>query len=117
MRAWLFTITRNHFINDRRRLARETSYEEGTAGMMLVEGPGQEDRIHLTDTEAALQRLPHEQREALLLVGASGFSYEQAAKICGVATGTMKSRVSRGRGALTAMLEAGAEQRQPPQAG
>lgn len=104
MRAWLFTIMRNHFINDRRRSAREAPYDDDTAVRLLVEDPQQENRVHLTDMESALGRLPHEQREALLLVGASGFSYEQAAEICGVAIGTMKSRVSRGRAALTASL-------------
>lgn len=104
MRAWTFTIMRNHFLNDRRRLARETSYEEDSAQPAMVEEASQEDRLHLSDTEQALQKLPSEQREALLLVGASGFSYEEAAEICHVATGTMKSRVSRGRSALAQML-------------
>jgi RNA polymerase sigma-70 factor (ECF subfamily) len=67
--------------------------------------PGQEEGVDLDDLQRALERLPAEQCEALILIGASGFSYEEAANICGCAVGTMKSRVSRARRALLADLE------------
>jgi RNA polymerase sigma factor (sigma-70 family) len=104
LKAWTFTIMRNHFLNEIRRNKRTDQLEDGAAELLLVTEANQEDAIHLSDLERALQQLPPERREALLLVGASGFSYEEAALVCGVAVGTMKSRVGRGRAQLGAIL-------------
>lgn len=105
LKAWLFTIARNHFLNDLRRARRETQLEEGQAETSLVSDADQEEGLNLGDLNRALNRLPPERREALLLVGASGFSYEEAAQVCGVAVGTIKSRVARGRAQLAQVLE------------
>jgi len=82
-------------------------YDEGVAERVLTAPASQEEPIHLSDMMRGLQTLPPERREALLLVGAGGFSYEEAAKICGCAIGTIKSRVGRARAALTEMLASG----------
>lgn len=107
MRAWTFVILRNAYLTDMRRNRFRGEYDETVAERILVAPAGQEDPIHLADLQRALQTLPPERREALLLVGAGGFSYEEAATICGCAVGTIKSRVGRARAALTAMLEDG----------
>lgn len=106
LKAWTFTIMRNHFLNQLRKRRREVQLEEGAERGLLVSRAEQEDRIHVSDLQRALDRLPAERREALLLVGAGGFSYEEAAQVCGVALGTMKSRVARGRKELAALLAA-----------
>jgi RNA polymerase sigma-70 factor (ECF subfamily) len=77
------------------------------AERILTAPAGQEEPIHLSDLHRALLTLPAERREALLLVGAGGFSYEEAAQICGCAVGTIKSRVGRARATLTEMLASG----------
>jgi RNA polymerase sigma-70 factor (ECF subfamily) len=77
---------------------------DGVFSNRLVVHPAQNGYMDLQDFRAALGRLPSDQREALILVGASGFSYEEAANICGVAVGTIKSRVNRARSALTRTL-------------
>lgn len=110
-RAWVFTITRNNFLNELRRYRRETQLEDGVAETLLVTPADQEDALHMNDLQRALDRLPPERREALLLIGASGFSYEEAAQVCGVAVGTMKSRVARGRAQLSLLLS---ESASPP---
>lgn len=107
LRAWTFTILRNHFLNERRKAGREVPWDAQLAERTLIEPARQEEGLHLSDLERALLRLPAERREALLLVGAGGFSYEEAAAICHVATGTMKSRVARGRAALSAIMNSG----------
>lgn len=107
MRAWTFVILRNAYLTDMRRNRFRGDYDETVAERILTAPAGQEDPIHLADLHRALQTLPPERREALLLVGAGGFSYEEAANICGCAIGTIKSRVGRARAALTAMLEDG----------
>mgnify|MGYP000225681612 FL=1 len=105
MRAWTFTILRNHFLNDLRRASRTTELvDDGVDLPGMVSPPAQEDAVHVSDLEAALLRLPDDRREALLLVGAGGFSYDEAADICGVPAGTIKSRVARGRAQLTGIL-------------
>ena len=68
---------------------------------------GQEGHLELQDFQVALARLPVDQREALLLIGAEGFSYEEAALMCGCAVGTMKSRVNRARSRLAELLGTG----------
>lgn len=107
MRAWTFVILRNAYLTDMRRNRFRGEYDEGVAERILVAPAGQEGPIHLSDLHRALLTLPAERREALLLVGAGGFSYEEAAQICGCAVGTIKSRVGRARAALTEMLANG----------
>lgn len=104
MKAWTFTILRNHFLNEIRRSSRMTDIGEVIEHPGLVARASQEDAVHVSDLESALHRLPDDRREALLLVGAGGFSYEEAAQVCGVPAGTIKSRVARGRAQLAAML-------------
>jgi RNA polymerase sigma-70 factor (ECF subfamily) len=102
--AWLFTILRNQFYSEHRKRAREVPDTEGTYAATLTALPDQEARVAHKDLLAALQKLPRDQREALLLVGAQGLSYEEAAQIAGVAVGTIKSRVHRARGNLARQL-------------
>ena len=108
MRAWTFVILRNAYLTDMRRNRFRGEYDETVAERILTAPAGQEEPIHLSDLHRALLTLPAERREALLLVGAGGFSYEEAANICGCAIGTIKSRVGRARATLTSMLEEGA---------
>ncbi|BDI61966.1 sigma-70 family RNA polymerase sigma factor [Qipengyuania nanhaisediminis] len=107
MRAWTFVILRNAYLTDMRRNRFRGEYDEGVAERILTAPAGQEEPIHLSDMHRALLTLPPERREALLLVGAGGFSYEEAATICGCAVGTIKSRVGRARAALNSMLADG----------
>ncbi|ABC64138.1 sigma-70 family RNA polymerase sigma factor [Erythrobacter litoralis] len=107
MRAWTFVILRNAYLTDMRRNRFRGEYDEGVAERILTAPAGQEEPIHLSDMHRALLTLPPERREALLLVGAGGFSYEEAADICGCAIGTIKSRVGRARSALNDMLKEG----------
>ena len=104
MRAWTFAILRNHYLSELRKSKRQTDVEDADMERMLVMEADQEGPVHLGDMEAALQKLAPERREAVLLVGASGFSYEEAADIAGCPIGTMKSRVARARTDLTRML-------------
>ncbi|MBC2651270.1 sigma-70 family RNA polymerase sigma factor [Novosphingobium flavum] len=107
MRAWTFVILRNAYLTDMRRNRFRGEYDEGMAERTLTAPAGQEAPLHLSDMHRALMTLPPERREALLLVGAGGFSYEEAAAICKCAVGTIKSRVGRARAALTRMIENG----------
>jgi RNA polymerase sigma-70 factor (ECF subfamily) len=104
MRAWLFTILRNTYYSSRRKLKREVADVDGTFTASLAVKPDHDGRMQLTDFKKAFETLPDEQREALILVGASGFSYEEAAEMCGVAVGTIKSRANRARARLTELL-------------
>lgn len=108
MRAWTFVILRNAYLTDMRRNRFRGEYDEGVAERILTAPAGQEEPIHLSDLHRALLTLPAERREALLLVGAGGFSYEEAANICGCAVGTIKSRVGRARATLSSMMDEGA---------
>lgn len=107
MRAWTFVILRNAYLTDMRRNRFRGEYDEAVAERTLTAPAGQEAPLHLADMHRALLTLPPERREALLLVGAGGFSYEEAAEICQCAVGTIKSRVGRARAALTRMIESG----------
>ena len=107
MRAWTFVILRNAYLTELRRNRFRGDYDEGVAERILTAPPGQEEPIHLSDMHRALLTLPAERREALLLVGAGGFSYEEAAQICDCAVGTIKSRVGRARATLNTMLNEG----------
>ena len=102
--AWLFTILRNLFRSDYRKRRREVEDAEGNYAKTLKTQPAQNAHLEFEEFRAALEKLPQDQREALILVGASGFSYEDAAAICGCAVGTIKSRVNRARSKLSALL-------------
>ncbi|MBP1804554.1 RNA polymerase sigma factor [Rubellimicrobium aerolatum] len=111
LRAWLFTILRNTFYSTRRRTVREVSDSDGALVATLAEKPAHDGRLQMADFIRAFQQLPDEQREALALVGASGFSYEQAAEMTGVAVGTVKSRANRARARLAQILQLDANER------
>ncbi len=104
MRAWLFTILRNNFYTSRRKLNREVADIDNVFSDKMSVKPDHDGRLQMMDFKEAFDQLPDEQREALILVGVSGFSYEDAGNMCGVATGTMKSRVNRARNRLTELL-------------
>ncbi len=105
MRAWLFTILRNNYYSSRRKLNREVADIDNAFSDTLSVKPDHDGRLQMMDFKVAFQQLADEHREALILVGASGFSYDDAAEMCGVATGTMKSRVNRARAKLTELLQ------------
>ncbi|MCC5970590.1 MAG: RNA polymerase sigma factor [Pararhodobacter sp.] len=104
LRAWLFTILRNSFYSERRKAAREVADVDGILAGRLATKPDHDGRLALSDLAKAFAKLPDEQREVLVLVGALGFSVEEAAATCGCAVGTVKSRANRGRRALAQML-------------
>lgn len=109
LRAWLFTILRNKFLTNMRKQREEVSIDvEGTLPYSLTVQPAQHSWMDSRDFLKALKRVPTDQREALVLVGAEGFSCEEAAEICGCAIGTIKSRVHRGRARLQELLDGGA---------
>src|SRR5689334_4266314 len=105
LKAWLFTILRNQFYSDRRRAWRQAPWDQEAAERIPGSAGEQSWAAELSDTARALSCLSDEQREALILVGAGGFSYEDAARICNCAVGTVKSRVARARKALIALLD------------
>ena len=107
MRAWTFIILRNLFLSQMRRARFKGEWDELTASKILSAPASQDRHIELSDMQRALMHLPQPQREALILVGAGGFAYEEAAEICGCAVGTIKSRVARGRVALEGLLSSG----------
>src|SRR5580704_13379070 len=104
MPAWLFTILRNLFRSEYRKRRREVEDADGRYAETLKSHPEQTGRVEFEEFRTALAKLPSDQREALILVGASGFSYEDAAGICGCAVGTIKSRVNRARTRLADLL-------------
>jgi RNA polymerase sigma-70 factor, ECF subfamily len=104
LNAWLFTILRNLFHSEYRRRRREVEDADGSYAARLSAPPEQGARLDFEDFRKALAHVPADQREALLLVGAEGLSYEEAAEVCGVAVGTIKSRVNRARARLAQML-------------
>jgi RNA polymerase sigma-70 factor (ECF subfamily) len=112
-RAWLFRILRNHFFSLGRRAHRFAPWDEALADRVLVTQPTQGDRIDVADVQRGLSMLPDEQREALLLVSASGLTIEEAAEVMGCAAGTVKSRVSRGRAALHTYMDGATRAPQP----
>jgi RNA polymerase sigma-70 factor (ECF subfamily) len=105
LKAWLFTILRNQFYSDRRRAWRQAPWDQDAAERIPGSSAEQSWAAELSDTARALSQLSDEQREALILVGAGGFSYEDAAAICHCAVGTVKSRVARARKSLLSLLE------------
>lgn len=104
MSAWLFTILRNHFRSEYRKRRREVEDSDGSYAESLKSHPEQVGHVEFGEFREALAKLPSDQREALILVGASGFSYEEAAHICGCAVGTIKSRVNRARTRLAELM-------------
>jgi RNA polymerase sigma-70 factor (ECF subfamily) len=104
MASWLYTILRNEFYSEYRKRRREVQDDDGYHALKLESRPDQEGHMHFLEVRDALDRLQPEQREALILVGASGLSYEDAATLCACAVGTMKSRVNRARAKLVSML-------------
>ena len=104
LRAWTFIILRNLFLSQMRRNRFRGEWDDLVADKILSAPASQDKHVELGDLQRALQFLPETQREALILVGAGGFAYEEAAEICGVAVGTIKSRVARGRVALEAVM-------------
>ena len=117
MKAWTFMILRNQFYSEKRRSWRQTQLDQEAAERTLIAVDDPEAPVALDELRQALQTLPEEQREALILVGAGGFAYEEAAEICQCAVGTVKSRVSRARKALQATLERGGYARDGKSAG
>jgi RNA polymerase sigma-70 factor (ECF subfamily) len=107
MRAWTFIILRNLFLSQMRRARFKGEWDDITASKILAAPASQERHVDLGDLQRALLHLPQPQREALILVGAGGFAYEEAAEICGCAVGTIKSRVARGRVALEQLMAGG----------
>ena len=104
LKAWMFTILRNLFRSEYRKRRREVEDTDGSYAESLKSHPEQNSRLEFQEFRAALAKLPPDQREALILVGASGFSYEEAAAICECAVGTIKSRVNRARTRLADLL-------------
>ncbi|EJF83546.1 RNA polymerase sigma factor [Candidatus Bartonella washoeensis] len=109
LKAWLFTILRNEFYSQMRKRGREVQDTEGTFTQNMAVHPAQYGSLDLQDFKKALNMLSADQREAIILIGASGFSYEDAAAICGCAVGTIKSRVSRARNRLQELLKVNGE--------
>lgn len=104
-RAWIFTILRHHYYNDSRKWHSRAMPLEGEAETSQATSPPQQAHMEFSDFRRAFWQLPPDQREVLILVGASGLSYEQAAEVCGCRLGTIKSRVSRARAELKRILD------------
>lgn len=104
MRAWLFTILRNVYFSELRKRKHEVPDPNGTNAARLYERPAHEGRLAFADFSVAFYKLSPEHREVLILVGASGFSYEEASAMIGVAVGTVKSRAHRARARLGELL-------------
>ncbi|MGD9668407.1 MAG: sigma-70 family RNA polymerase sigma factor [Hyphomicrobiaceae bacterium] len=104
LKAWLFTILRNTYFSEVRKRRREVCVDDSAIEQRLTVPPEQQGAADLSDFKKALQQLSDDQREALILVGAEGFSYEEVAEIAGCAVGTVKSRVNRARARLSEIL-------------
>ena len=117
MKAWTFMILRNQFYSEKRRSWRQSQLDQEAAERTLVAVDDPEAPVAIDELRLSLAQLPPEQREALILVGAGGFAYEEAAEICGCAVGTVKSRVSRARKALHMILDDGSYERDGSAAG
>jgi RNA polymerase sigma-70 factor, ECF subfamily len=103
-KAWLFTILRNTYFSQLRRSRREIQDVDGEHAALLSSPPEQNGHLDLKDFARALEQVSPDQREALILVGAEGFSYEEAAEVCGCAVGTVKSRVNRARTKISQLM-------------
>jgi RNA polymerase sigma-70 factor (ECF subfamily) len=107
IKAWAFMILRNQFYSDKRRSWRNVPLDPDVAAQTLVAVDSPSGNLELDELRRAMSMIPDEQREALILIGAGGLSYEEASEICGVAIGTMKSRVSRARDRLALIYATG----------
>jgi RNA polymerase sigma-70 factor (ECF subfamily) len=103
-RAWTFVILRNAFLSDRRRLSSTMETSQEAVEIVMSTPATQDRRLILDDLQRALMRLPDAWREAVVLVGASGLSYQEAAEVCGCPIGTIRSRVARARAELDRMM-------------
>ena len=108
MKAWTFMILRNQFYSEKRRSWRQTQLDPEVAERTLVAASNPMASLELDEVRRGLAMLPEDQREALILIGAGGLSYEEVSEICGCAIGTIKSRVSRARDRLATIIETGA---------
>lgn len=106
-KAWTFTILRNHFYSEARRARFHGDYDELVAERTLRAPASQESAVELEDVLRALSMVPESYREALILVAVGSLSYDEIADICGVALGTVKSRICRARAMLAQILELG----------
>jgi RNA polymerase sigma-70 factor, ECF subfamily len=104
LRAWLFTIMHNLYVNQMKAGLRRKSIGAEQNAVDAPIAPPQDNRLDLIDLNRALQRLPHEQREVVLLIGLEQMSYVEAAKVLGVPVGTVMSRLSRGREQLRTIM-------------
>ena len=104
LRAWLFTILRNTYYSQHRKRRREVEDPEGIMAASMSQKPDHDGRLAMTDFREAFAQLTAEQREVLVLVGAEGFSYEEAADMCNCAVGTIKSRANRARKRLAELM-------------
>jgi len=104
LKAWLFTILRNCYYSELRHRKFEIEDPEGICAGQMAVAPDHDAKLQLRDLNLALQQLPTDQREALILVCATGLSYEEAADVCQVAVGTIKSRIARARDRLVDLL-------------
>ncbi len=116
MKAWLYTILRNEFYTQLRKRKWEVEDADGLYSGRVAVHAEQDGKLDMADLRIALAKLPEDQREAIILVGASGFSYEEAAGICSVAVGTIKSRVNRARARLAILLQIGPDKSTGPEA-
>ncbi len=107
LKAWMFMILRNRFYTQRRRSWRSVALDPEVAERTLIASDDPTQALQLNELRMAMKALPDDQREALILIGAGGLSYEEAAAICDCAVGTMKSRVNRARVALRERVESG----------
>jgi RNA polymerase sigma-70 factor (ECF subfamily) len=105
LQAWMFTILRNTHYSNLRKHRREVEDVDGNHAAKLAEKAPQDSAMAFNDFKTAFMQLPVDQREALVLVGASGYSYEEAAEMCECAVGTMKSRVNRARTKLADLMQ------------
>jgi RNA polymerase sigma-70 factor (ECF subfamily) len=111
LRAWLFTILHNQYVNQVRRTAREgITIDISDAEQLLAVEPIQDRQLDLRDFDRALAKLPEKQRVPILLVGLEGMDYRATAALLGIPVGTVRSRISRGRDALRALIGAGVDQ-------
>lgn len=112
LRAWLFTILRNSWYSAVGKRKREVQDEDGHHAEGLISPAAQEWSCELSSLRAALDELPPDHREAIVMVGAAGLSYEEAAEISGCALGTIKSRVNRARNRLARVMDMERPQRE-----
>lgn len=107
LKGWVYMIMRNQFYSEKRRSWRTVPLDQEVVERSLPAISDPDSAIALDELRRAMLKLPDEQREALILIGAGGCSYEEVATICGAAVGTIKSRVSRARDRLALIFAEG----------